>query len=137
MSEMPFGNFDMKKMLGDLKIPNVDMEGLMEIHRKNMEAIAEVNRTAAEGIQELVKTQAEIMKKSMGEISNSVKDVATASNESRVERQAEAARGVMEQAFNNVRQVGEMAMKTNTEVFNIVNNRISASVEEFKDLNEK
>jgi phasin family protein len=137
MSEMPFGDFDMKKILSDLKIPNVNMEGLMEIHRKNMEAIAEVNRTAAEGIQELVKTQAEMMNRSMGEISNGVKDVAATNGESRVERQTEVARSVMEQAFNNVRQVGEMAMKTNTDVFNIVNNRITASVEEFKDLNEK
>lgn len=137
MADLPFMDMDLKKYLGDMQLPNVDMEGLMEIHRKNMEAIAEVNRTTAEGIQELVKTQAEMVKESMSDISNGVKEIATAGGEDRMGRQGDITREVMENAFGNLRQVGEMAMKTNTEVFNIVNNRIMASIEEFKDLSEK
>lgn len=135
LPEFPTFDLDLKKALGDMNLPNVDVEGLMEIHRKNMEAVAQVNRTAAEGIQELVRSQADLVKETMSEIAASVKDMASAGTaEDRATRQADVLKTAMERAFTNIRSVGELAMKTNTDVFNTVNGRITESMEELKAL---
>ncbi|HEY5323888.1 MAG TPA: hypothetical protein VIK58_13750, partial [Caldimonas sp.] len=44
---------DLRKLVGRLKLPGVDMAAIVESQRKDMEALAEANRQAYEGIKAL------------------------------------------------------------------------------------
>lgn len=137
MADNPFSEFDLNTMMSNMQLQNVDLEGLMEIYRKNMEAIAEVNQAAAEGLQELAQAQAKIMEESLTELIDGVTSASTSAPQDRLNQQSEMARSVFETTYGNLRAVGEKAMKTNSDVFDIINKRMMASMEELKDLSDK
>src|SRR5690242_16910000 len=92
----PFGDFDFSKMidasrlLGDLKVPGVDVEAVMASQRRNLEALSEANKLAVEGLQAVAKRQAEIFRQMMEETSQAMRDMMTAgSPEDKASRQAE------------------------------------------------
>jgi len=43
-ADFDFSKFDLRKMMGDLKIPGLDMEVLMNTQRKNIEALTAANK---------------------------------------------------------------------------------------------
>ena len=58
--ETDFSKFmDVSKMMGEFKMPNVNMEAIMACHRKNMEAFASVNQAAFETAQTIARKQAD------------------------------------------------------------------------------
>ena len=64
-SGFDFGKFDVQKMLGDFKIPGVDMQAMMSAQEKNIAALKQANQHAAEGLQALAKRQMEMMQQVM------------------------------------------------------------------------
>lgn len=132
------GDFDVNKMLGDFKVPGVDVEKIMDIHRKNLEAIVAVNKTVAEGLQEMARVQSEMLKESMSDIGNAVKELTSGSTpEGRAARQAELAKAGLEKLVSNMKSVGEIAMKYNQDVVGTIQGRLTATVEEVKGLAQK
>ena len=134
----PFWDMDITKVMGDMKLPGVDLEALMASQRKNIEALTAANKLAFEGFQAVATRQTEILRQTMEELQKMMTEVMSASSpEDRVAKQADMAKAAFEKALSNMKEVAEMVTKSNTEATTVISNRISDSLEELKAMAEK
>lgn len=135
MKDFDPAKFDVSKMFKDFKFPGVDVETMMAIQKKNLEAFNTANQVASEGIQLLAKRQAEIARDSIEEMSQAVKQLMTAqSPEQNAAKQTDFAKSTLERALANMRELAELAAKSNSEAFDVINKRLLASMDEMKEL---
>jgi len=135
-------DFDPTKMVGELsnmlkqyKLPGVDVDAVVASQKKNLEALTSANRTAIEGLQSVVKRQAEILQETMNEASKAVDALSKAGSPADVAaKQAELTKDAFERALGNMRDLAEMVTKSNQEATSTINSRISASLDELKDV---
>ncbi|HRK95472.1 MAG TPA: phasin family protein [Rhodospirillales bacterium] len=126
---------EFSKMLKQYNLPGVDMDALMASQKKNMEALTQANRVALEGMQAVAKRQAEILQETMNEASKAVDVLSKAGSPTEVAaKQAELAKDAFERALSNMRELAEMVAKSNEEATSTINTRISATLDEIKDM---
>lgn len=134
------GEFDPQKFMGDFskaftdyKIPGVDGNIILESQRKNVEALAQANKVALEGMQAVFKRQAEILGQAMEEMQTTIKEFSTVGEpQDKVAKQTELVKGAVEKALDNMRELAEMAGKSNTEAFETIHGRFTESLDEVK-----
>jgi phasin family protein len=126
--ETPF--FDFTKLMRQFRLPGVDFAALVDRERKNIEALADANRIAFEGWQHLVRRQAEILQETMKKV------VADAGQVDAVKR-ADLAKEGFEKAVANMRELAEMAAKSQKEAFEVVRKRIEENVEGIRNFGKK
>lgn len=126
---------EFSKMLKQYNLPGVDMDSLMASQKKNMEALTAANRVALEGMQAVAKRQAEILQETMNEASKAVDTLSKAGSPTEVAaKQAELAKDAFERALSNMRELATMVAKSNEEATSTINARISATLDEIKDM---
>lgn len=126
---------EFSKMLKQYNLPGIDMDSLMASQKKNMEALTAANRVALEGMQAVAKRQAEILQETMNEASKAVDVLSKAGSPTEVAaKQAELAKDAFERALSNMRELAEMVAKSNEEATSTINTRISATLDEIKDM---
>lgn len=137
----PFGDFDFTKMmdpsklLGDFKVPGVDVEAVVASQRRNLEALSAANQLAVEGMQAVARRQVEIFRQMMEETSQVMKDMmAAGSPEEKAGRQTELAKEAFRRAIANMRELAEMVSKSQGEAFEVINKRVTDSLDEIKTL---
>jgi phasin family protein len=136
----PFAHFEaeMKKMMGDFKMPGIDVNSLMESQRRNMEALTEANKLSLEAMQAIAKRQSEVLNQFAEELNRTVREMMTGgSPETKMARQAEIAKDGYERTVAHMREMGEMIQRANTEAFNVLNQRFSASLDEVRGVLDK
>ncbi len=140
----PFADFDFSKMLDpskmmpDFKVPGVDMQALVSSQRRNLEALAAANQLAVEGLQTVAKRQTEIFRQMMEEASQAMKDVmAAGSPEAKASRQTDLVKEAFTRAVANMRELAEMVAKSQGEAFDVINKRVTDSLDELKTLMAK
>ena len=134
----PIWDIDVSKMLGDMKLPMVDMDAIMASQRKNIEALTNANKLAFEGIQAVARRQADVMRQMIEEISGMVSEMMSASSpEERVSKQADLAKAAYEKVLGNMKELAEMLAKSNTEAAEVITSRISESLDELKSMASK
>jgi phasin family protein len=126
---MPF--FDFTKLMNQFRLPGVDFTALVDRERKNIEALAEANRIAFEGWQNLVRRQSEILQETMKNV------VASAGQEDAMKKRAELAKEGFEKALSNMRELAEMATKSQKEAFEVIRKRVEENVEGIRNLGKK
>ena len=132
-SELPF-NIDLTKYLADLKFPNLDIEAYIAAQRKNIEALSQANRLAYDGLQAVAKRQIEIVRQSLDEASAAAREVAEPGTpQDKAAKQAELAKTSFERALSNLRELGELVTKANTEAFDLLQSRFTQSLDEVRD----
>jgi phasin family protein len=122
--EMPFPDFT--KVLEAYKIPGLDVSAIVNREKKNIEALTEANRIAFEGWQALVRRQSEILQQTMSEA------VASARKQESPTQRVEIAKQGFEKALDNMRELAEMAAKSQTEAFEVIRKRMTANVQEMQ-----
>lgn len=126
---------EFSKALKQYKLPGVDVDALVASQKKNLEALTSANRTAFEGLQAVAKRQAEILQETMNETSKVVDSLSKVSSPPELAaKQAELAKGAFESALSNMRELAEMVAKSNEEAASAINNRISETLDELKDM---
>ena len=86
-------------------------------------------------MQAVVKRQAEILQETMNEASKAVDALSKAGSPPDVAaKQAELTKDAFERALSNMRELAEMVAKSNQEATNTINSRISASLDEMKEV---
>jgi len=115
-SKMP--SFDFTTLMKDFKLPGVDLAAIMDREKKNIEALAEANRVAFEGWQALVRRQAEILQESIKQA------VGTMQGEDAGTKRMDLATHAFQTAFSNMRELAEMAAKSQKEAFDIIRKRV-------------
>ncbi|MBP7064683.1 phasin family protein [Ferrovibrio sp.] len=125
--------FDAQQMFAGYKLPGFDAEALAAAQKKNMDAIAAANKKAFEGYQALAKRQAELFQQGIEELTAQVKDVmAKGAKDIDPTKQAEQIKSAVEKALLNLKELAELATKTNTETFETLNKRANEVVEELR-----
>ena len=151
-SNNPF-NFDPSKMftidpqqmmaqwqtaLESINLPGVDMSKILDAQRKNVEAITQANRIALEGVQSLMQRQAEIMQQSVEEATKMMQNFDPASDPTeRVAQQTALAQEAFQQALDRMRELAEMANKSQAEAFEAIQARFTESLEEIRGSMQK
>lgn len=146
-SNDPF-NFDPSKMftvdpqqmmaqwqsaLESINLPGVDMSKILDAQRKNVEAITQANRIALEGVQSLMQRQAEIMQQSVEEATKMMQNFDPSTDPSeRVAQQTALAQEAFQQALDRMRELAEMANKSQAEAFEAIQARFNESLEEIR-----
>jgi phasin family protein len=135
----PFGDFDFSKMMDasklmkDFKLPGVDVEAVVSSQRRNLEALTAANQLAIEGMQAVAKRQTEILRQMMEEASQAMRDVmAAGSPEDKAARQTELVKEAFKRAIGNMRELAEMVSKSQGEAFEVINKRVTDSLDELK-----
>ena len=129
----PFLEFDLSKVLGDYKVPGLDVESILASQRKNIEAVTAANQLAIEGLQAVLRRQAEIVRSSVEEAGSYVNQVAAAGTpEEKAAKQAELVKVAFEKALSNIKELAELVAKSNTEAADVLSKRVSESLDEVK-----
>ena len=133
--EMDFNKImsDYQKMMGDFKVPGLDMEKLMSAQQKNIEAISSANKLAVENAQQVFQRQQEIMRGSMEEFLAMSKDMMSqGAPDQKIAKQTELFKETMDKAMANMKEIAELMAKSNADIANVLNARMTETMEEFK-----
>ena len=132
-TDMPF--MDVNQLLEQFKVPGVDVSAIMEARRKDIEAVVAANRQAYEGMQLLGQRQTEMLNEAMAEWQAATKDMMSVqSPEAGAAKQAELGKQTFEKALSNMRELADMATKSQTQAWEVVNRRFHENLEELKKL---
>ena len=135
MSKPPVWDVDFTKVLGEFKLPGVDVDAVLQAQRKNIEALTAANRTAAEGLQAFARRQGEILRQNLAELQTQFSTAVSAgAPEEKLAKQTELAKTAFEKAITDMKELAELLAKSNTEAAEIVSKRVSASFDELKSV---
>ena len=125
---------DMFANLGrDLKMPQVDVDHILDHHRKNLDALEKATRSAASGATDVFARQREILEQTLGEVRDiAARMVVPGSPKELIDRQAELAKKSFETAVKNASEIGEVISRSSTEAIDILRGRIKEAMEEMQ-----
>ncbi len=122
---------DFFKSFGEFKVPQVDFNNVFAIHRRNLEAFSAANQVVSEGFQAYARRQAEIAQENMEKVLEAGKNVFSATSpEVGVAKQTEFAKDLLQRSVDNMRELSEMASKSNVEAIDLLSKRAVESIEE-------
>ena len=121
-----FPVFDFMKLLAPYKVPGVDFAELVDREKRNIEALTKANKIAFDGWQALVRRQSEILQETMA------RTAANARKDGAAKNAADIARQGFEKALDNMRELAELATKSQQEAFEVVHKRIGENIKEMR-----
>ncbi|EHK56253.1 phasin family protein [Allomesorhizobium alhagi] len=122
----------------DLKMPNVDIEAILNHHRKNLEALQKSAAASASGAQDLMAKQRQILQDTMSEITDMAQSYRAPGNpQEMMTKQAEFVRRSFETAVKNASEAAEIIKKSGTESVEVLRERIRETMEEIRQGYEK
>jgi len=124
---------DVTKLMEQFKLPGIDIPAIVEARRKDIEALTEANRIAFEGMQALAQKQAEILQKSMQEAQAAMQGF-TGSPAAGAGNPGELIQQAFQKALSNMRELAEMAGKSQAQAMEVVGKRVQENIEETKKL---
>ncbi len=128
-------NVDPAALLAQFKLPGVDVESILATQRKNIEALTKANQVAVEGLQAIGRRQVEIIRSSLTDSAAQMRDLfQTLKPEERVAKQTELAKKGIEKAIADARELAEIVSKAQNEAFEVLNKRLSESLDEVQTL---
>jgi phasin family protein len=127
------GFLDLGKAFGDFRIPNFDVEAIIQAQRKNLEALTQANQLAIEGARALAQRQGEIAREAVNEASEVLRDwTQPGALDDRLAKTVEAAKNAFEQATANARELNDLSSKASADVFGVIARRISEGFDEVR-----
>ena len=102
--------------------------------RKDIEALVAANKQAYEGVKSLAKRQTEILEETMEAWQTAAKELAGKSLSESVEIRTELAKKAFTKALGDMRDLAEMATKSQAQVFDAIKTRAQENLEELKKL---
>ena len=122
----------------DLKLPNVDVQAILDHHRKNLEALEKSARASAAGASSVLARQHEMVQEALGEITRMAQNYQAPGNpQDLMTRQAEFARRSFETTLKNASEVANLVQKSSTESIEILRDRIKDAMAEIRTGYEK
>ena len=116
-----------EKLSQTFKLPDVDVAALLEKQRKAIGAISRANQLSNETTAEVSQRQLEILRSTSEHVASMVRDMKLSS-----EQQREFATKSFEAALARTRELAEMTAKSNTEVYNLIRQRMTDNFEEMR-----
>jgi phasin family protein len=129
----PFG--DVANMLGQFKLPGVDMASIIEARRKDIEALVESNKAAYEAMQTLARMQTEMLNDAMKGLQEAATGMAAGGAGAADPRmQAETAGKACQKVLANMKDLAEMAQKSQADAVASLTRRATENMQEIKQM---
>ena len=124
------------RMFSDMKMPGMPgMDAFLQAQRRNMEVLSNANRVALEGAQAVARRHMEIMQQTMQEVTETMRDVATAdSPQAKAAKQTELLKTAYERAVAHMKELADLIQRSNGEALGMLNQRFTEAMEEVKQL---
>lgn len=138
------GGFDPAKLTEEftraftaIKMPGIDMSGMLATQQKNLDALTAANKTAMSGFQEIATRQAELMKQALESSTAAAEDLMKSGTPKEAAvKQVELVKATFEKTLADMTEIAEMLAKTTNEANAAINKRIAESLDEMKKLAE-
>ena len=136
MSNGPFGApfVDVAKILEQFKLPGIDIHSIVEARRKDVEALTQANQIAYESMQALARREAEILRQTMAEWQGAMAGMAGKSPAEMAAKGTELATQAFGRALANMRELAEMASKSQAQTYEVLNRRFQENLEDLRKL---
>jgi phasin family protein len=126
---------DTSEMMDAFKMPNFDMNTLMEMQRKNIEALTVVNQAIFQNLQSFAGRQVEMMRQGFEETTDLINVMMSApTTQEKVMHHAEASKIVTEKCMAHARDAAETLAKCNSHAMETVSNRMNEGLGELRSL---
>lgn len=131
-SKSPWPNLDIGELFKQFQIPGVDVNKLMEAQRDNIKALQEANQTAFAGWQNLMTRQTELLREAFESWQAAVGDTVKAPPAEMAQKQIEHGQKAVEKALANMRELAEMAIKSQSDAADVIRKRFEAGLKELQ-----
>ena len=121
---------DLNKIMDQLKLPNIDLQAIIEGRRKDIEAIVKANEIALNGIKSVADKQAEMLQTVLGEIGTKLKSMAQDGSPSA--KATEMAQQTIEKALGAMRTLAEANGQSQAQLLDVINTRVQQSIDEIR-----
>ena len=112
-------------------LPGLNTGALLEGRRKDIEALAQANRIAVDGIQEIARKQGQILQETLQELQTLVRAL-PASLAQDPTKVAGFVQKVLHETFGSMRDLAELARKSQTDALHVVSERLQHNIEELR-----
>jgi phasin family protein len=129
----PWPNLDVNELLKQFQIPGVDLGKWAENQRENIKALQDANQTAVQGWQNLMTRQAEILRESIEAWQQAVQDNTVSAPAEMAQKQLELGQKAFGKALSNMRELAEMAIKSQTEAADIIRKRVEQNLRDLQN----
>ncbi len=119
----------------NFKMPNVDMNAIMDSYKKNLEVLGLINKMSIEVCNGITKLQSAFIKQMITDM-GSIWEKTTKPSEM-VAKFNEVTRDTVAKAVGNSKQISEMIVSTNKELSEAITKRMKDSMEEAKNIVNK
>jgi len=113
------------------RLPGLNAGALLEGRRKDIEALAQANRIAVDGVQEIVRKQGQILQETLQELQTLVRAL-PASLAQDPTKVAGFVQKVLHETFGSMRDLAELARKSQTDALHVVSERVQRNIEELR-----
>jgi phasin family protein len=130
---------DFTAMLSRMQLPAMpDMEAVLAAHRRNLEVLTAANKVALEGAQAVARRNAEIVQQTMSEFADTVRAMTAAEGpQAKAAKQAELLKVAYQRAVANLKEVGDLIQRSNSEAMGLLSARFTEALDEVKALAER
>ncbi|MDB5405912.1 MAG: phasin [Rhodospirillales bacterium] len=135
VTKVPNEFLDLTKQMKSFGVPGINVEAVVASQQKNVDAITQANQLAIEGAQALFRRQTEIARSAIEDFSSMFRDFmqSAASPENKIATQAQHSKVAIEKGMASARELADLAIKANTEAFNVIGNRVAETLDEVRD----
>jgi phasin family protein len=122
---------DIRGMLEKLKLPGVDVAGLVDSRRQDIEALIAANKKAYSGFEAVTRRQREMFAEAMKELQGNAKATLAANGvKERANLVAEHAKKAFGQALADMKEIAEMSATSQKQVMDTLTKRLRESLSE-------
>lgn len=137
MAESPNPFVDMSKFLAQFQVPGLDASALNESRKKDLQALVEANRIAVEGMQALARKQLEVFQSTMSELQAITPSLSAGTSAAPdVAKQGQAAQKVWQKAMTDMRELADLARKSQTDALVTIAQRATQNLQELRRLSQ-
>lgn len=131
-------NFDWSQFSQAFKVPGLDAEAMLNSQRKNFEAMMAANQRALEGYRQIAERQRDIFQEMIGSVHEAIGTLSSQSKGADLPKaQAHLIEKTVGKALAAMQEMAEMAFTSNSEAFQIIQNRAQEALGELQVLAQK
>ena len=131
--QSPYDLTDLTRTMKEFQFPGVDWQTLIASQQKNVAALTQANQVLMEGAQAVLQREVEILQKAMAEAAEASRELMQGGDpQANAAKRFELAKTSFEAAVNNMRELAEMAAKSNREALELINQRALESFDEVR-----
>jgi phasin family protein len=125
---------DVTKLLEQFKLPGIDIDAIVQARRKDVEALTQANQIVYEAMQALARREAEILQQTMAEWQGAMAGMAGNNPAEMAAKGTELATQAFGRALANMRELAEMASKSQAQTYEVLNKRFQENLENLRKL---